>query len=41
VKVGRGEVVTDEKGQPIIDEKGKYKTKDELISVSTLLKLQL
>jgi cytochrome P450 len=33
VKVGRGEVETDEKGQPIVDEKGKYKTKDELISV--------
>jgi cytochrome P450 len=35
-KVGRGEVVRDEKGQPIIDEKGKYKTKDELISVSNI-----
>lgn len=34
VKVGLGEVETDEKGQPIIDEKGKYKTKSEVISVS-------
>lgn len=34
IKVGVGEVSTDEKGQPIEDEKGKYKTKSELISVS-------
>jgi cytochrome P450 len=34
VKVGRGEVATDEKGQPIVDEKGVYKTKSELINVS-------
>ncbi|KAH7072855.1 cytochrome P450 [Paraphoma chrysanthemicola] len=34
IKVGTGEVETNEKGQPIIDEKGKYKTKSELISVS-------
>jgi cytochrome P450 len=34
IKVGRGEVATDEKGQPIVDEKGRYKTKSELISVS-------
>lgn len=34
VKVGVGEVVRDEKGQAIVDEKGKYKTKSELISVS-------
>ena len=34
VKVGVGEVERDEKGQPIIDETGRYKTKSELISVS-------
>lgn len=34
VKVGVGEVVTDEKGQPVVDEKGRYKTKSELMSVS-------
>jgi hypothetical protein len=34
VKIGVGEVETDEKGQPMVDEKGKYKTKSELISVS-------
>jgi cytochrome P450 len=37
VKVGTGEVETDEKGQPIVDEKGKYRTKSELISVSFIL----
>lgn len=34
VKVGLGEVETDEKGQPIMGEKGRYKTKSEVISVS-------
>ncbi|CAO2649121.1 Nn.00g100700.m01.CDS01 [Neocucurbitaria sp. VM-36] len=34
VKVGLGEIETDDKGKPIVDEKGKYKTKSELISVS-------
>jgi cytochrome P450 len=34
VKVGVGEVETDERGLPMVDEKGKYKTKSELISVS-------
>jgi cytochrome P450 len=34
VKVGLGEVETDEKGQPILDGKGSYKTKGELLSVS-------
>jgi cytochrome P450 len=34
IKVGRGEVERDEKGQPIVDEKGKYRTRSELISVS-------
>lgn len=36
VKVGVGEVERDEKDQPIVDEKGKYKTKSELLSVSCL-----
>lgn len=40
VKVGVGEVVTDEKGQPVVDEKGKYKTKSELISVSRAVLMQ-
>lgn len=34
IKVGLGEVATDEKGSPIVDETGKYKTKSELLSVS-------
>lgn len=34
VKVGVGEVERDEKGRPVVDEKGNYKTKSELISVS-------
>lgn len=34
VKVGVGEVETDEKGQPVMDESGRCKTKSELISVS-------
>ena len=34
VKVGVGEVETDEKGQPLVDEKGKFRTKSELLSVS-------
>jgi cytochrome P450 len=33
VKVGLGEVERDEAGDPIMDEKGRYKTKSELISV--------
>lgn len=33
VKVGLGEIQTDDKGKPIIDGKGKYKTKSELVSV--------
>ncbi|RYP16986.1 hypothetical protein DL765_004828 [Monosporascus sp. GIB2] len=36
VKVGYGEVETDEKGQRIVDEKGKYKTKSELLSVKAI-----
>jgi len=36
VKVGVGEVVRDEKGEPVVDEKGRYKTKSELLSVSVL-----
>ena len=34
VKVGLGEVIKDDKGKPIIDEKGKYKTNSEVHSVS-------
>ncbi|KAJ4370504.1 hypothetical protein N0V83_005025 [Neocucurbitaria cava] len=36
VKVGLGEVETDEKGKPIVDEKGKYKTKSELLSTMSI-----
>lgn len=39
VKVGVGEVLTDEKGQPVVGENGRYKTKSELISVSPTLEL--
>jgi cytochrome P450 len=34
VKIGVGETETDENGKPIVDEKGKYRTKSELLSVS-------
>jgi hypothetical protein len=34
VKVGLGEVDTDDMGQPVMDRKGKYKTKSDLINVS-------
>jgi cytochrome P450 len=34
IKVGAGEVELDEKQQPIVDEKGKFKTKSELFNVS-------
>ncbi len=34
VKVGLGEVETNEAGQPVVDEKGKFKTKSELLNVS-------
>ncbi|KAF1920105.1 cytochrome P450 [Ampelomyces quisqualis] len=36
IKVGRGEPETDDKGQPIVDEKGKYKTKSELVSTMSI-----
>lgn len=36
VKVGLGEVETDEKGQPMLDEKRRYRTKGEVLSVSGL-----
>ncbi|KAL1793323.1 hypothetical protein ACET3X_008305 [Alternaria dauci] len=36
VKVGLGEAETDEAGQPVIDEKGKYKTKSELINTMSI-----
>ncbi|KAH7401867.1 cytochrome P450 [Phaeosphaeria sp. MPI-PUGE-AT-0046c] len=36
VKVGLGEIETDEKGQPIIDEKGRYKTKSEVASTMSI-----
>lgn len=34
VKVGVGAVVRDEKGEPVVDGKGKYVTESELLSVS-------
>jgi len=34
IKIGLGEVERNEDGEPIVDEKGRYKTKGELISVS-------
>ena len=34
VKIGVGAVVRDEKGEPVVDEKGKYVTESELLSVS-------
>lgn len=34
IKVGAGEVELDEKGNPTVDEKGRYKTKSELFNVS-------
>jgi hypothetical protein len=34
VKVGIGEVEVDDKGQAVLDDKGKCKTKSELLSVS-------
>ncbi|KAH4109701.1 hypothetical protein HBH98_035150 [Parastagonospora nodorum] len=36
VKVGRGEIERDEKDRPIVDEKGKYRTKSELISTMAI-----
>ena len=36
IKVGLGEVDTDSEGKPTVDEKGKYKTKSELVNVSKL-----
>ena len=36
VKVGAGEVEVDEKGRPIEDEKGRYRTKSELFNVSSM-----
>ncbi|KAI4654496.1 uncharacterized protein J4E88_006450 [Alternaria novae-zelandiae] len=36
VKVGLGEVETDEAGRPIMDEMGKYKTKSELINTMSI-----
>jgi cytochrome P450 len=35
VKVGVGEVELNEKGQPLVDDKGRCKTKSEVVSVST------
>jgi hypothetical protein len=34
VNVEVGETETDKKGRPIVDEKGRYRTKSELLSVS-------
>ncbi|KAF1924351.1 cytochrome P450 52A12 [Didymella exigua CBS 183.55] len=36
VKVGVGEVATDGKGEPVVDESGRYKTKSELISTMSV-----
>ncbi|KAF2831999.1 cytochrome P450 [Ophiobolus disseminans] len=36
VKVGLGEAEIDEKDQPIVDEKGKYRTKSELLSTMSI-----
>ncbi|KAL6708686.1 hypothetical protein ACN47E_002382 [Coniothyrium glycines] len=36
VKVGVGEVETDDKGLPVVDDKGKYKTKSELLSTMSV-----
>lgn len=36
VKVGVGEVDTDETGKPVVDDSGRYRTKTELLSVSLL-----
>lgn len=36
VKVGVGEIEVSEAGSPVIDEKGKYKTKSELLSVRAI-----
>jgi cytochrome P450 len=36
VKVGEGEVETDEKGLPIVDERGKYRTKSELLNTQSI-----
>ncbi|CAI6341713.1 unnamed protein product [Periconia digitata] len=36
IKLGAGAVLNDEKGQPIVDEGGRYKTNGELFSVSAL-----
>ncbi|KAI1664745.1 Cytochrome P450 52A11 [Pyrenophora tritici-repentis] len=33
IKVGLGEVETDSEGKPIVDKKGKYKTKSELLNI--------
>jgi cytochrome P450 len=34
IKVGAGEVEVDEQGRPIVDEKGRYRTKSEMFNVS-------
>jgi cytochrome P450 len=36
VKVGAGEVETDEKGLPSVDERGKYRTKSELLNTQSI-----
>jgi cytochrome P450 len=40
IKVGAGEVVVDEKGEPVLDEKGAYKPKSELFNVSLAFDMQ-